>query len=129
MGIKGIAYVHLLVEHWTMALEFYRDIVGLEVEQLFEVEEWVSFNLSGAKLVIYGGGVGSLQPKGADKNAFIPNVECDDLEATVAELEERGVPFIATPAESPEGYRLATFVDPEGNRIQLFEWAREGEPA
>jgi predicted enzyme related to lactoylglutathione lyase len=128
VGIKGISYVHLLVEDWPMALQFYRDIVGLEVEQLFEIEESVTFNLGGAKLVVYGGGVGSLQPKGADKNAFVPNLECEDLAATVAELEARGVPFIATPDESPEGYRLATFVDPEGNRIQLFEWAREGEP-
>jgi predicted enzyme related to lactoylglutathione lyase len=128
MPIKGVAYVQLLVEHWAMALEFYRDIVGLEVDQLFEMEESVTFNLAGAKLVIYGGGAGSLQPKGADKNAFIPNLECEDLDATVAELEGRGVPFIAMPDESPEGYRLATFVDPEGNRFQLFEWAREEQP-
>jgi predicted enzyme related to lactoylglutathione lyase len=124
VGIKGISYVHLLVEDWPMALQFYRDIVGLEVEQLFELDQWVSFELTGAKLVVYGGGVGSMQPKGADKNAFVPNVECDDLDATVAELEARGVPFIAPPEENADGYRLATFVDPEGNRVQLFEWAR-----
>jgi predicted enzyme related to lactoylglutathione lyase len=112
-----------------MALEFYRDVVGLPVEQLFEIEQSVSFDLSGAKLVVYGGGVGALQPKGVDKNAFVPNLECDDLDATVAELEGRGVPFIAMPADNGEGYRLATFVDPEGNRIQLFEWAREGDSA
>ena len=125
--IKGISYVHLLVEDWPMALEFYRDVVGLPIEQLFEIDQWVSFDLAGAKLVVYGGGVGSLQPKGVDKNAFVPNVECDDLDGTVAELESRGVPFIATTTDSGDGYRLATFVDPEGNRIQLFEWAREPE--
>ena len=125
MPIKGIGYVHLLVENWAMALEFYRDLVGLPVEQLFENDEWVSFDTQGAKLVVYGGGVGSMQAKGADKNAFIPNVECEDIETTVAELEARGVPFIAPIADNGEGYKLATFVDPEGNRIQLFEWVRE----
>ena len=44
-----------------------------------------------------------------------------------AELESRGVPFIAPVAENGEGYKAATFVDPEGNRIQLFEWARPTE--
>lgn len=112
-----------------MALEFYRDVLGLPVEQLFEIEQSVSFELAGARLVVYGGGVGSIQPKGVDKNAFVPNLECEDIETTVADLESRGVNFIEPISENWEGYRLATFVDPEGNRIQLFEWAREGETA
>ena len=128
MPIKGIGYLHLLVEDWPMALQFYRDVVGLPVEQLFELDEWVSFDIAGAKLVVYGGGVGFLPAKGADKNAFIPNLECEDIEATVAELEERMVPFVAPIADNGEGYKLATFVDPEGNRLQLFEWVREPSP-
>jgi predicted enzyme related to lactoylglutathione lyase len=119
--IKGIAYVHLLVEDWPMALEFYRDIVGLPIDQLFEPDQWVLFDVAGAKLAIYPGGYGSTRPKGADRNAFVPTIECEDLEATVAELESRGVPFIAPIAANPDGYKLATFVDPEGNRVQLFE--------
>src|SRR5581483_3055239 len=60
MGIKGIGYLHLLVEDWPMALQFYRDVVGLPVDQLFELDQWVSFDTPGAKLVIYGGGVSHL---------------------------------------------------------------------
>jgi predicted enzyme related to lactoylglutathione lyase len=121
--IKGIAYVHLLVEDWPMALEFYRDLVGLPVEMMVESEQWVTFEMAGARLAIFGGGSGSTRPKGADKNAFVPTIECVDLLGTVAELEARGVPFVAPFAETPEGYRTATFVDPEGNRVQLFELA------
>jgi predicted enzyme related to lactoylglutathione lyase len=124
MVIRGIAYLQLVVEDWPIALEFYRDVVGLPIEQLFEHEQWVSFDLDGARLVVYGGGVAADRPKGLDRNAFIPNLECEQIEATVAELERRGVPFIARVSETAEGYRTATFVDPEGNRFQLFEWAR-----
>lgn len=124
MGIKGISYVHLLVEDWPMAVEFYRDILGLSVDQIFEAEQSVAFDLAGARLVVSAGGVSSDRPKGADRNAFVPNVECEEIEQTVAELEARGVPFITPLAENAEGYKLATLVDPEGNRIQLFEWAR-----
>ncbi len=127
MGIKGIGYLHLLVEDWPMALQFYRDVVGLPVDQLFELDQWVSFDTPGAKLVIYGGGVSHLPAKGADRNAFVPNVECEDIEATVAELEARGVPFVAPVTDNGEGYKLATFVDPEGNRLQLFEWVVRDE--
>jgi predicted enzyme related to lactoylglutathione lyase len=125
MAIRGIAYIQLVVEDWPIALEFYRDLVGLPLEQLFEHEQWVSFDLEGVRLVLYGGGVASDRPKGLDRNAFIPNFECEQIEATVAELERRGVPFIARVSETADGYKTATFVDPEGNRFQLFEWARQ----
>jgi predicted enzyme related to lactoylglutathione lyase len=127
MAVRGLAYVQLVVEDWPIAVEFYRDVLAFPVEQLFEVEQWASFALAGAKLVVYAGGVGSDRPKGLDRNAFIPNLECDDIDATVADLESRGVPFIAPVADNGEGYKAATFVDPEGNRIQLFEWARPTE--
>ena len=127
MAIRGISYVQLVVEDWPIAVEFYRDVLGFPVEQLFDGEQWASFDLAGAKLVLYGGGVASDRPKGLDRNAFIPNLECEDIYGTVAELEGRGVPFIAPVSDNGEGYRVATFVDPEGNRIQLFEWARPTE--
>ena len=107
-----------------MAVEFYRDILGLAVEQMDDAgpTPFVTFDLAGAKLAIWGGGVGATAPKGVDRNAFVPNLECEDIVATVADLESRGVPFITPLAEVAEGYRTATFVDPEGNRMQLFEW-------
>ena len=126
--IKGITYVHLLVEDWPMALEFYRDLIGLPVEQVFEDEQWVTFETAGARLAIFGGGSGSTRPKGADRNAFVPTLECEDLPGTVAALEARGVPFVAALSETAEGYRTATFVDPEGNRVQLYELAPRAEP-
>ena len=70
---------------------------------------------------------GSTRPKGPDRNAFVPTIECEDLAGTVAALEARGVPFVAPLNETGEGYRTATFVDPEGNRVQLFELAPRAE--
>jgi len=111
-----------------MALEFYRDLVGLPIDQLFETDQWVSFEMAGARLAIFGGGSGSTRPKGPDKNAFVPTIECEDIRGTVAELESRGVPFVAALAETGEGYWTPTFVDPEGNRVQLFEVAAPASP-
>jgi predicted enzyme related to lactoylglutathione lyase len=121
--IKGISYVHLLVEDWPIALEFYRDILGLPIEQLFELEQCVTFELAGARLAIFGGGRGATRAKGPDQNAFVPTMECQDLEGTVERLQGLGVTFVAPVADNADGYRLATLIDPEGNRIQLFEVA------
>lgn len=122
VSIKGISYVHLLVEDWPMALAFYGELLGLPIEQQIDEEQWVSFDLAGGRLVVTGGGVASDRAKGADRNAFVPNLECEDIEQTVADLEGRGVPFIVPLSTNPDGYKLATLVDPEGNRMQLFEW-------
>jgi hypothetical protein len=46
--------------------------------------------------------------------------ECEDLAGTVAALEARGVPFVARLSQTADGYRTATFVDLEGNRLRRF---------
>jgi len=120
--IRRLAFVQLSVQHWPIALEFYRDLLGLTVAQIAENEQWVAFNVGDVQLVIYGGGVAANGPKTVEQNAFVPNLACDDLAGTVATLESRGVPFVSRLQIRPDGYRLATIVDPEGNQIQLFEW-------
>ena len=115
--IKGITYVHLLVEDWPMALEFYRDLVGLPVEQVFEAERWVTFEHGRRP-------PGDLRRRRRlDPTRRAPTAtpssrpsSARTCRGTVAALEARGVPFVAPLSETPEGYRTATFVDPEGNR-------------
>ncbi len=126
--IRRLAFVQLSVQHWPIALEFYRDLIGLTVAQIAESEQWVAFDVGDVQLVIYGGGVAANSPKTVEQNAFVPNLACDDLEGTVATLEGRGVPFVSRLQIRPDGYRLATIVDPEGNQIQLFEWTGAQAP-
>ena len=46
--------------------------------------------------------------------------ECDDLDDTVAKLEQLGVRFEAKPVDQPWLWREAYLRDPDGNQICLF---------
>ena len=46
--------------------------------------------------------------------------ECDDLDAEVAELKEKGIDFILDPTDQPWLWREAHLKDPDGNHLILF---------
>jgi lactoylglutathione lyase len=46
-------------------------------------------------------------------------VYVDDVDATVAQLREAGVPVLAEPEEMPWGERMAYVGDPDGNPVAL----------
>ena len=48
--------------------------------------------------------------------------ECEDLDARVAALKQRGIEFDADPVDQPWRWREAHLRDPDGNVICLF-WA------
>ncbi len=50
--------------------------------------------------------------------------ECEDLDARVAELQNKGVEFESGPTDQPYLWREALLRDPDGNRLILF-WAGE----
>jgi predicted enzyme related to lactoylglutathione lyase len=53
------------------------------------------------------------------------NFFVDDLAAEQRELEARGVPFIRKAGREPWGGIISTFVDPDGNYMQLVEYKPE----
>jgi catechol 2,3-dioxygenase-like lactoylglutathione lyase family enzyme len=46
--------------------------------------------------------------------------ECDDLDATVRALQEKGIAFDSEPADQSWKWREARLTDPDGNPICLF---------
>lgn len=97
------------------AVTFYRDKLGLTLRD--QQEEWAELEIQGLKVGLNahegeetpgnGGGVLALRPKGG-------------LDAAMQELQGKGVPFTGGVSEQPWG-RLATFQDPDGNELQLYE--------
>jgi predicted enzyme related to lactoylglutathione lyase len=55
-------------------------------------------------------------------------ISTDDCRKTVDELTARGVEFVSDIIEF-QGLRLAQFVDPDGNRLQLREAPGISDPA
>lgn len=109
--IAGVGVVWLPVAGIDRALEFYADTLGLDIEQ--QDDHWAIL-VSGATRI----GLTEDLPDG-DGGAVVA-FACDDIEETASELDLE----IGAVTEHPYG-RSASFTDPDGNELQLYEAADE----
>jgi lactoylglutathione lyase len=68
-----------------------------------------------------GVGVKARAGVGAPNDRFELGLYTPDVDATVARLRESGVRIVDEPADQPWGERMARVLDPDGNRVTLFE--------
>ena len=113
--IDGIATVWLPVSDMDRALQFYSETLGMDIEQ--HQEEWsmvtagsVSIGLNGREEETPGGEGGAII-------AFRPS---EDIDTAVESLSAEGVEIAGGVTEHPWG-KVATFRDPDGNELQLYE--------
>ena len=108
---------------WTGDLDnllpFYRDVIGLTPS-------------GGAPgFVLFGDGSGpalalgqhsEVRGRASDPYRHMVGLRTDDIHADTERLKGQGVEFIEEPNDQGGGFWLATFLDPEGNIIQLFQF-------
>jgi lactoylglutathione lyase len=115
----GIAAITLFVEDLAAAKRFYTDVFRLPV--FFEDESSVVFKFgdtlvnlleaSEASALVAPAAVAT--PDAGARFQFTLDVE--DVDATVDELESRGVELLNGPMDRPWGIRTASFRDPGGH--------------
>jgi predicted enzyme related to lactoylglutathione lyase len=113
------------VYYWTIdmdrAVKFYQDVLGLRLLRR-DGSNWAMFDAGPVRLALHGAVEGRPIETGGATAVFA----VDDLDASRAALEERGVEFEEHVGEV-EGYaRFATLRDPDGNRVQIIEYVGEG---
>ena len=113
--IDGISVVWLPVSDMDKALEFYGDTLGLDIEQ--QEDDW-SLVVAGAVRIGLNGR--ESEHPGGEGGAVIAFAVSEDIEGSVEELRAAGVEIAGDVSEHPWG-KVATFVDPDGNELQLFE--------
>lgn len=115
MQIKGTDFVMYQTRNIEKAIEFYRDILGLEMYGYYEEVKWAEFNAGNTTFALN------------DPSAFDPNLEArsggaavsfavDDVEATMDELKAKGVTVTVPAGESPVCH-FACVSDPDGNTV------------
>jgi predicted enzyme related to lactoylglutathione lyase len=100
---------------------FYTDKLALEIEQ--EGEEFAIFKPPSPGATQFGLGKHS-EVKGQTKepDRIMVNFGVDDCKAEYQRLKDRGVEFTREPSIDPQdGFMIATFHDPDGNTLQLFQ--------
>jgi lactoylglutathione lyase len=130
----GIGHVAFQARDLGTLLEFYRDTLGLaEMFRLLHDDGGVRL----AYLRVTDEHYLELFPNGAERVAQPPRaagyshlcLTVEDMDAAVAELERRGVVLTQGIKTGLDGNRQAWIADPEGNRIELMEMARDSHQA
>ena len=118
-GIGGVFFKARSDEKALAA--WYRDNLGVPVQ------DWGGASLEWAADEQVDGGATAWMLAKADSTWFAPsessfmiNYRVDDLEGMLAHLTSRGVPIQKGP-EVHENGRFAWVVDPDGNKIELWE--------
>ena len=110
----------LFVQDLAKCTAFYRDTLGLEVQELthdsasFQMENVYFFLLdisSAAELI--SSDVQTLKVVGGPRVLLAAGVE--DVDASYEVLKAKGVRFLRPPTNQSWGLRTAHFADPEGN--------------
>jgi lactoylglutathione lyase len=116
----------IVVSDMARSVGFYRDRLGLSLR--FESPFWSEFDCGQVTLALHGGGASSGRtPTGRADTAGDVHLswQVRDADATHAALLEKGVAFVRPPEEMPEeGIKLASFLDPDGTQLSLWQSTR-----
>ncbi len=117
----------LAVSDFDVSLAFYRDMLGLDVEALYDDPPYATLTAAGARLSLAEQGhaaedrpgVTMAAPEDASKANVVIVLEVSDARAVYAELERRGARFLAEPYEPPWGGCRFFCVDPDGYLVEI----------
>ncbi len=96
---------------------FYRDIIGLKPQM--EDGSFVVFQGEGGAQLALGVHSG-VKGRAKDPDRVIVDFQVEDCQGEYQRLNAKSVKFTRPPSQD-EGFIVATFQDPDGNTLQLFQ--------
>ena len=123
MKVKGISLGWIVVKDLDAAIAFYTDVVGLKMTQHTPEFGWAEFEgENGMTLGIAQENDQMNDPmtEKAGKNAVMC-VSVENLEDAIVHYKEKGAKFVGDVIEVPGHVKMQTFVDADGNALQLVE--------
>lgn len=128
MTIAGICELVLETDDVDRLRGFYEEKLGLE--QLLTEEDDRVWLRAGerCRLGIWSPGEKEFSDRGGRHVHFAFSVGADELDAFCTQLRERGVE-VEGPIEHEGGDRSAYFFDPAGNRVEIWDFFRDGDGA
>jgi catechol-2,3-dioxygenase len=126
VNIAGICELVLETDDVERLTSFYRDL-GLELVLEEGDRVWLAVGKR-CRLGIWPPGEKEYSDRGGRHVHFALSVDHDRLDALSAGLRERGVE-VEGPIEHDGGDRSAYFFDPAGNRVELWDFFRDGDGA
>ncbi len=128
MAFSRIHFTPIPVEDQQRALEFYCDVLGMEVEMDAPYDDdwrWIFLKIPGAETFLQLARRSELE---MSEEVPVLALVCDDTDAEAERLSKAGVKFETRPTDAlwAEGARFALFRDSEGNLILMQSNLPEG---
>lgn len=120
MKVKKMSLAWITVSDVTNTQKFFTETIGLKVSSSAPEHGWLELTGEDGGMIL---GVGQAGSESSDKpgvNAVV-TMTVDDIIASKAEMESKGVLFIGEIIEVPGHVKMATFLDPDGNMFQLVQ--------
>ena len=115
--VDTIAGVVIWTQNLKRMTDFYQDI--LRLKPFSQRADFVAFKFGDVRLSI---GVHSeVKGKSADPYRIMVNLQTQDIHSDYQSLSRQGVQFIRLPEQEHWGGWVATFLDPDGNILQLLQ--------
>jgi predicted enzyme related to lactoylglutathione lyase len=114
--LRRVNNAHYWTKDMDAAIAFYREVLGLDL-RMRAGEDWAELDCGGATVALHGTREGHAPPQAGATVVF----EVDDLDAASRALRGRGVAFEGEVSEVPGYGRFASFRDPDGNLMQIFQ--------
>jgi lactoylglutathione lyase len=121
MSVGQLDHVWFWTSDMDAAVRFYGETLGLPLRARYG-SEWAELDAGPIRLGLHGAVEGAVQHAGTVV------FRVPDLDAAKARLEDRGVAFDDHLGEVRGVGRYASFADPDGNSLQLFEYVEERAP-
>lgn len=119
-GRPGLYCIELRTTRWRALLDWYRDVLGLRVLVRMTDDGYALLEAGENRLALL-----SREVTGEASHRISLAFEVHDVRTIIGRLQAAGA-SITYPERDPEGLREAITTDPDGNRIRLFAWPREG---
>lgn len=121
-----MASIRYIVDDVDKAIEFYRDMLSFDL-QMHPAPGFAALTHGDLTLLLNAPGAGGAgmaggTPQPGGWNRF--HITVEDLDAMVASLESKGVPFRGDLVEGAGGRQMLV-QDPAGNVVELFEPAAD----
>lgn len=129
---RKISATVLIVQDLERCMQFYRDILGLEV--VFSDPNSFAFRMEGQDFLLLDEAAAAQEiseaavavGQGAGRRVMLC-VGVDDVNAAYEGLTAKGVSFIKPPIDQPWGRRTTYFADPEGNLWEMWQMLEGGQ--
>lgn len=113
-------FVNITSERPAELFRFYRDVVALP-----EVAEVGPAVRAGGAVIMFERH--SATRGGArEPQRYFTSLRVEDISAEQARIEAQGATFIRRKGREPSGRIISTFLDPDGNYVQLVQYDAQG---